>query len=322
VRRLPILSVSGLPPSPMDAVFLGRVGYDLISEEPHVALKDVRRFSRYLGGSSANQAVGLARLGKHVGMVSAVSSDAFGDFLVEFLQREGVETRSVHRLDGYLTSLSITEVSPPDNFPQIFYRKDPVDVQLRVSEADLAYIERARLFATNGTSLCGSPSRESALTAMERAHRAGATVVFDVDYRAMSWPEIQEAGAMARSALPHVDVLIGNEIEVCLVAGVGDAREAVEMLRERVPTVVCKLGAAGVRMVNAQEDHTLAPVTVEVVSTIGAGDGFAAGFLYALSEGKPPLDCLRYGNTAAAIVVSRLSCSEAMPTLAEVEALL
>jgi 5-dehydro-2-deoxygluconokinase len=306
----------------VDAVFLGRVGYDLISEEPHVPLKDVRRFSRYLGGSSANQAVGLARLGKHVGMVAAVSSDPLGDFLVDYLQREGVETRSIHRVDGYLTSLCLTEVSPPDHFPQVFYRNDPVDVQLRATEDDFAYVERARLFATNGTSLCGSPSRESTMAALERAHRAGAKVVLDIDYRAMSWPEISQAGVMARAALPFVDVLIGNEIEVCLVAGGGLPRDAVEVLRQRVPTIVCKLGAAGVRMVTPTEDHTLAPVPVEVVSTIGAGDGFAAGFLYALCEGKPPLDCLRYGNAAAAIVVSRLSCSEAMPTLAEVEALL
>ncbi len=306
----------------MDAVFLGRVGYDLISEEPQVALKDVRRFSRYLGGSSANQAVGLARLGKRVGMVAAVSSDAIGDFLLEFLQREGVETSSIQRVGGYLTSLSMTEVSPPDHFPQVFYRDNPVDVQLRASEADLAYVEGAKLFATNGTSLCGSPSRESTMAALERAHRAGATVVLDVDYRAMSWPEITQAGVMARGALPYVDVLIGNEIEMSLVAGGGLPRDAVEQLRQRVPTVVCKMGAGGVRMVTAQEDHTVAPLKVKVVSTIGAGDGFAAGFLYALSEGKPPLDCLRYGNAAAAIVVSRLSCSEAMPTLAEVEALL
>ena len=109
----------------MDAVFLGRIGYDLYSEEPHVPLKDVRRFSRYLGGSSANQAVGLARLGLRVGIVAAVSRDAVGDFLVEFLNREHVDTRHVQRVEGYPSSLCLTEVSPPDRFPQVFYRQQP-----------------------------------------------------------------------------------------------------------------------------------------------------------------------------------------------------
>jgi 5-dehydro-2-deoxygluconokinase len=306
----------------VDAVFLGRIGYDLISEEPHVPLKDVRRFSRYLGGSSANQAVGLARLGMSVGMVAAVSRDEIGDFLTKFLEEERVETRHVQRVEGFPTSLSLTEVSPPDRFPQIFYRRDAADIQLRTTPADLAYISHARLFATNGTSLCASPSRESTLAALERARQADCTVVFDVDYRAMSWSSAEQAGQFARLALPFVDVLIGNEPEMSLLAGTEGPEAAVEQLRTRVPTVVCKLGAAGVRLVSGNEEHTMPPVPVEVVSTIGAGDGFAAGFLYALLAGKGWRDCLRYGNATAAVVVSRLSCSEAMPRIGEVEKLL
>jgi 5-dehydro-2-deoxygluconokinase len=306
----------------MDAVFLGRVGYDLISEEPGVPLKDVRRFSRYLGGSSANQAVGLARLGKRVGMIAAVSRDAIGDFLIEFLEREGVETRHIQRVAGHESSLSITEVSPPDRFPQVFYRKDPADAQLRLTPAALNYLDHARLFATNGTSLCASPSRESTLEALERARKAGATVVFDIDYRAMSWPSAATAGQFARLTLPYLEVIIGNEPELCLTAGKDDPEAAVNFLRDRVRTVVHKLGAAGVRLVNEQGDWTLAPLPVQVVSTIGAGDGFAAGFLYAVLAEKSWPECLRYGNAAAAIVVSRLSCSEAMPALAELESVL
>jgi 5-dehydro-2-deoxygluconokinase len=64
------------------------------------------------------------------------------------------------------------------------------------------------------------------------------------------------------------------------------------------------------------------PIVVPVASTIGAGDGFASGFLSALLDGRPLEDCLRYGNAAAAVVVSRVSCSDAMPYPHEVEALL
>jgi len=306
----------------MDAVLLGRIGYDLFSEEPGVPLKDVRHFSRYLGGSSANMAVGLARLGMRVGMVAAVSRDAVGDFLVEFLGREGVDTRHVERVEGYQSSLCLTEVNPPDRFPQVFYRKEAADTQLRVRLEALNYVAEARMFVTNGTSLCASPSRESTYAALERARRARATVVFDVDYRAMSWESPEQAGEYARLALPSVDILIGNEPELCLVAGAKNSEEAVERLRGRVPTLVCKLGDQGVRLVSGEEDHTLSPVPVQVASTIGAGDGFAAGFLYAVLRGMGWRDCLRYGNAAAAIVVSRLSCSEAMPTLEELERML
>src|SRR5438067_6062199 len=158
---------------PMEVAILGRIGYDLYSEEPHVPLPQVRRFSRYLGGSSANMAVGLSRLGAHTGMVSCLGDDSLSLFLMDFLQAEKVETSHVKTAPGFLPSLCLTEVSPPDRFPQVFYRRDAVDTMLDVTGEDLDYVASARMFVTNGTSLCGSPSRESAYRALERARQAG-----------------------------------------------------------------------------------------------------------------------------------------------------
>jgi 5-dehydro-2-deoxygluconokinase len=303
----------------MDVIILGRIGYDFYSEEPHVPLPQVRRFSRYLGGSSANMAVGLARLGARAGIVGCLGSDALSRFLIEFLKQENVDTSHVQIAPGYLPSLAITEVSPPDSFPQVFYRKDPADTRLDTTAADLDYVATGRMFVTNGTSLCASPSRESTYRALERAKEAGCRVVFDVDYRAMSWRSPEEAGLAVRLALPFVDILIGNQLELTLVAGVSDLDSATERLRRRVPVLVSKLGESGTRVWTGDDSVFLPPYAVDVVTTIGAGDGFASGFLYAIIQDKPLAECLHYGNAAAAIVVSRLSCSEAMPTLAEVE---
>jgi 5-dehydro-2-deoxygluconokinase len=304
----------------IDIVVLGRIGYDLYSEEPHVPLARARKFSSYLGGSSANMAVGLARLGAGVGMVSCLGTDAISEFLLEVLDAEKVETAHVKKAPGYLPSLALTEVSPPDHFPQVFYRRDPVDTMLDIDAADLGYIASARMFITNGTSLCASPARESTYRALERAREAGCRVVFDVDYRAMSWKSPEEAGLAVRLALPFVDVLIGNEPELGLVAGTADLDDAVARLRETgIAMLVSKLGSKGTRVWTPEGPVFLKPYRVEVVSTIGAGDGFASGFLYGLLRGMPVIDCLHYGNAAAAIVVSRLSCSDAMPTPAELQ---
>lgn len=306
----------------MDAVILGRIGYDLYSEEPHVPLARVRRFSRYLGGSSANMAVGLARLGARAGIISSLGDDLLSQFLLEFLRAEQVDVSHVHIVPGYLPSLAITEVSPPDRFPQVFYRHEAVDIRLEATREDLEFAASARMFITNGTALCGSPSRESAYRALERARAAGCRVVLDVDYRAMSWSSPEQAGLAIRLALPYVDILIGNPLELRLVAGADALEEAVERLRARVPVLVSKLGPEGTRVWADRAVHFLPPYPVEVLCTIGAGDGFAAGFLYALLEGLPLGECLHWGNAAAAIVVSRLSCSEAMPRREEVERLI
>jgi len=304
----------------VDITILGRIGYDLYSEEPHVPLPQVRRFSRYLGGSSANMAVGLARLGASVGIIASLGTDSLSEFLIQFLRAEKVDTSRVQTAPGFLPSLCLTEVSPPDRFPQVFYRREPADTRLEVADEDLHYIGASRMFITNGTSLCASPSRESTYQALERAKEAGCRVVLDVDYRSMSWTKPEDAGMAVLLALPFVDVLIGNDLELKLVAGAGGLDEALTKLRKaQVPMLVSKLGDKGTRVWVGDEPVFLAPYSVPVVSTIGAGDGFASGFLFGLVRGLPVIECLHYGNAAAAVVVSRLSCSEAMPTLAEVE---
>ncbi|MCP5114678.1 MAG: hypothetical protein GY953_27940 [bacterium] len=138
----------------------------------------------------------------------------------------------------------------------------------------------------------------------------------------MSWRKPEEAGLAVRLALPWVDVLIGNDLELKLVAGKDNLDEAVRELAGRVPLLVSKLGSEGTRVWTGEESVFLAPYKVEVKTTIGAGDGFASGFLSALLRDLPLVECLHHGNASAAIVVSRLSCSEAMPTREEVERLI
>jgi 5-dehydro-2-deoxygluconokinase len=129
-----------------------------------------------------------------------------------------------------------------------------------------------------------------------------------------------EAGLAVRLALPFVDILIGNQLELMLAAGADNLEDAIAKLQKAgVPMLVSKLGELGTRVLTRNETVYLPPYVVDVATTIGAGDGFASGFLYGSLRGLPIAECLHYGNAAAAIVVSRLSCSEAMPVIEEVE---
>ncbi|HLI29592.1 MAG TPA: 5-dehydro-2-deoxygluconokinase, partial [Terriglobia bacterium] len=295
---------------------LGRIGYDLYAVELNRPLSDVEHFSRHLGGSSANIAVGLARLGLSVGMISALGKDALAAYLLRALSKESVDTRHVRLVEGYNTSLCLTEVSPPDHFPQVFYRCEPADSQVDIGEAEQAYIRQARMFVTNGTSLCFSPAREATLTALKTARESGLRTVLDIDYRSSSWSAPEEAGREARKVLPWVDVVLGNEDEWALLAGHWEthlqARVAFDL---GVKILVRKLGAKGVEAHMRDQTCSAPPLPIKVMSTVGAGDGFAAGFLYALDHDMRLEECLRYGNAAAAVVVSRISCSDAMPRL-------
>jgi 5-dehydro-2-deoxygluconokinase len=306
-----------------DVCVLGRIGYDLYALDRGRPLAEVENFTRRLGGSSANIAVGLARLGKSVAMISCVGDNALAEYLLSFLEKEGVGTEHVRRVPGHSTSLCLTEVSPPSSFRQVFYRDRPADALVDVGEAELALVRAARLFVTNGTSLCASPSREATTRALAAAREAGVGTAFDVDYRASSWPAPEAAGTAARTVFPLVDAVIGNEEECALVTGAAAAADQVRgLLGTGVRLLVRKRGDAGVEAFTAEESASAAPIPVDVGSTIGAGDGFAAGFLAARLEGRPLRECLRRGNAAAAVVVSRVSCSDAMPYLHELEQML
>ena len=310
-------------PSPLDVCVLGRIGYDLYAVEQNRPLAAVQHFSRHLGGSTANTAVGLARLGLKVGFIGCIGNDLLADYLIGFLDAEKVDTRYVRRIDGYNTSLCLSEVSPPDKFPQVFYRSNPADMQVVVGAGERSYIETAKMFITNGTSLAASPARESTIDALKTARAGGLRTVFDVDYRASSWKSRQDAGRMARSVLAFVDVILGNEEEFALLTGAEDRKTQIDSLLDAGPTVIVrKLGARGVEAHTREASASAAPFPIPVTCAIGGGDGFAAGFLYALYSGHGLAECLRYGNAAAAVVVSRVSCSDAMPRLDEVEAVL
>jgi 5-dehydro-2-deoxygluconokinase len=295
----------------------------LYAVEHHRSLAEVEHFSRYLGGSSANIAVGLARLGLRVGIISCIGKDELAAFLLGFLRKEGVDTRHVQLAEGFNTSLCLTEICPPDSFRQVFYRKDPADAHISIGPQELDYVRQARMFITNGTSLAASPAREATLLALESARIAGLRTVLDVDYRESSWPSPDEAGRHARAALRWVDVLLGNEQELSLLTGFESREDQIAFLaKSDVKLIVRKLGASGVEAHFKGQSFLLPPMPGQVVCAIGAGDAFASGFLYALDRQLPVEACLRYGNAAACIVVGRVPCSDAMPYRSEIEEML
>ena len=311
------------PTGSFDVCVLGRIGYDLYAVEKNRPLAEVEHFSRHLGGSSANMAVGLARLGLHAALISCVGKDLLADYLLDFLKQEGINTTCVRLLQGYNTSLCLSEVSPPDRFPQVFYRSNPADLQVVLGADERELIQQASMFVTNGTSLASSPARESAIEALKTARAAGLRTIFDVDYRSNSWISPQNAGQIARGVLPWTDVVLGNEDELDLLTGKDDAKAQVAAVLNAGPKLLIrKLGSKGVEAHTRNESYSSLPYPMPVTCAIGGGDGFAAGFLYALHRGRPLPECLRYGNAAAAVVVSRVSCADSMPRLEDLEPLL
>ena len=301
---------------------MGRVGVDFYPTDSG-SLVTVRHFEKYLGGSPTNVAVAAARLGERSAVITRTGPDPFGEFVHAELREFGVDDRYVTAVPDLQTPVTFCEIFPPDTFPIYFYRapKAP-DLEVYPEELDLAAIESARLFWATVSGLSVEPSRGATMTAL-RARERRAVTVLDLDYRPTFWSSPEEAREVTREALAWATVAIGNLTEVEVAVGVRDPDAAADRLLELgVTLAVVKLGPEGVLAKSADESIEVPPFDVEVVNGLGAGDGFGGAFCHGVLAGWSLTDTIRFANAAGAIVASRLSCSAAMPSREEVDALI
>jgi 5-dehydro-2-deoxygluconokinase len=311
---------------PADEVLtMGRIGVDLYPQQIGVSLREVRTFAKFLGGSPTNVAVAAARYGRRSAVITRTGDDPFGAFIHDALRGFGVDDRYVTAVPGLPTPVTFCEIFPPDDFPLYFYRypKAP-DLEIRAGDLDPAAIAAADVFWVTGTGLCAEPSRSATLAALRARGRAGATVL-DLDYRPMFWASREEARHWVRQALPYATVAVGNQDECETAVGERDPQRAVAALHAAgVDLAVVKRGPEGVLASRRStgEVAEVAPLAVDVVNGLGAGDAFGGALCHGLLAGWELAAAMRFANAAGAVVASRLACADAMPTEAEVRELM
>lgn len=322
-----------MPPAPTyDLVTMGRSSIDLYANDVGAPFVDIKSFAAYVGGSPTNIAVGARRLGLKTAVLTAVGEDPVGDFVLKFLRDEGVETQFIPRKPGHRTSAVVLGIEPPDKFPLVYYRDNCADIELTIDDVLAAPVHDCRVFEFSGTGLSKEPSRSANFFAAEQARAAGAVTVLDLDFRPNQWHDTRAFGVVVRAVLPLVDIVLGTEDEckaVTLtdpaqvsvthsqVSGArvaGDVQAAVEAMQRRGPkVVVVKRGEQGASVFEAgRRPQDVPGFPVQVYNLLGAGDAFAAGFIYGLVKGWDYYRAARMGNAGGAIVVTRHGCANFM----------
>lgn len=315
-----------------DLITMGRSGLDLYANDVGAPFVEIKSFAAYVGGSPTNIAVGARRLGLKVALLTAVGPDPVGDFILHFLEQEGVETRYIPRKVGRRTSAVVLGIEPPDRFPLVFYRDNCADIELNIDDVLATPIAESRFLEISGTGLSKEPSRSATLFAIEQARAAGTRVVLDIDFRADQWHDLRAFGVVVRSALPLVDIAIGTEEEINAAmlrdpAQIeishsqisapkisGDTEANIRSLLTLGPEVlVVKRGARGATVNLLSGELIEVPgFPVEIYNILGAGDAFASGFLYGMVKGWDWYKACRMGNACGAIVVTRHGCANFM----------
>ena len=305
-------------------VIVGRAGVDLFVDAEDTSLEEAELFRSGLGGSSANIAAGLCKLGMQSALVTCVSDDAIGRLALRQLEKYKVDAQYVRTVGGeYRNSLAVYE-SRWDSFQNVIYRNGAADFQMSVEDVDAVDLSPYGALVTAGTVFAAEPSRSASFHAFERARAARLPVVFDIDYRPYSWPSPEVASDVLSRAGAMSDVIVGNDEEFGFMAGgiekgLAKARDLAE---EGVAIVIYKMGEKGAITFAGGEEVRTGVFPVEAIKPVGAGDTFMAGFLAALAEGRPLKEAVTRGSAAAAIVVTRPGCAPAMPTTQELDTFL
>jgi 5-dehydro-2-deoxygluconokinase len=328
-----------------DVLAMGRSSIDLYANEIGAPFTEVKSFSAYVGGSPTNICVGARRLGLRTALLTAVGDDPVGDFVLNFLDGEGIAVEFSPRKAGRRTSAFMLAIQPPDKFSIVPYRDNCADLELTMDDVRAAPVAASRALLVTGSGLSRQPSRDATMFAAEQARACGNRVVLDLDVRAELWPDMRAYAERIRSILPLTDVVIGTIEEVAAAVTrdgeTGDetahttataARRTTtesqgsfggaldEGVRELLAAgssaeaVVVKRGAQSTLVfTRAGERIEAATFPVEVLNVLGAGDAFAGGFLYGYLRGWDWRRAARMGNACGAIVVTRHGCANFMP---------
>lgn len=309
-----------------DIICVGRVAVDFNPVDMNQPLEKSTTFKKYLGGSPANIAVGMARLGKKAGFIGKVSNDQMGRFVTGFFEKEGIDTSQLAiAADGEFIGLTFTEILSPVQSSILMNRNFAADLSLNPNDVSEEYIKNTKILLLSGTALAASPSREATLLALEYAKKHNIPVVFDLDYRSYTWKYKEEISLYYSIVARRSDILLGSREEFDLMESTlfseknDDRATADYWLSCGNKIVVIKHGKDGsTAYTNDGQSYTIKPFPVKSLKGFGGGDGYASAFLCGLLENWDMIDCLEFGSASAAMLVASHACSEDMPAFEDV----
>jgi len=255
-----------------------------------------------LGSSSAIVAHNLASLGSHVGFISCIGNDQFGQMALERLSAAGVDVSKVVQISGSVKT-GLTVLLQRNGWRNILTYPGTI-FDLKLEHLDFDYLTSSRHFHFSSFYLQRGLQAQ-VVELFKQLRSKGLTISLDCnDDPDDKWMGLEEV-------LPYVDVFLPNERELKRIAGTENVEAAIDRLAAIVPLLVVKLGSEGAMAQAGKERVTSPAVKVDLVDPVGAGDSFDAGFLHEFLRGSDLTTCLRSGNLAGALSVTRPGGTEA-----------
>jgi ribokinase len=302
--------------SRFDVVGFGALNVDKLFKVNKLAKAEQERviedYAEACGGSAANTAVGLARLGCKVGFIGKVGCDREGDLLIQDFCKEGINTGGVVRAEQGKSGSVLGFVDKKG--ARALYINSGVNDTITIDEVNARYASQARFLHL--TSFVGD---ESFQTQKKLLDAISNSTQISFDPGALY---ARKGFASLEPIIRKAYVLMPNAIELTLLTGEIDYCKGADLMVGRgVKIVAVKLGGDGCYVTDGRERHLIEPFKVKVVDTTGAGDAFCAGFLYGLVNGKSLFECGRLGNFVASRCVMKMGARAGLPLAKDLELL-
>ncbi|WP_211747526.1 sugar kinase [Paenibacillus sp. Marseille-Q4541] len=274
------------------------------------------------GGAESNVAIGLARLGHQSGWCGRLGNDPLGQMILKAIRGEGVDVSRAKLRDGMSTGLMIRENMPAKSSVH-YYRKLSAASYMTPDELDPDYIAGARILHITGiTAAISSSSLQTVQRAIQIAKDSGVKVSFDPNLRMKLW-SLEEARPVLLSLAEQADYFLPGLDELKLLYDEESTERIFGKLSKLQAVSIVKGGPNLTYVLYEGKVHQVPYVKADqVLDTVGAGDGFCAGFLSGLLQGKDPVEATRLGSLTGSMVIQAVGDWEALPTYSQVEAAL
>ena len=306
-----------------DVALFGEAMLLLVADRPG-PLEDAQSFHKRTAGAETNVAIGLSRLGLKVGWASRLGTDSMGRYLIATMKSEGIDCAHVicdaSQRTGFQFKGRVTDGSDP---PVEYHRKGSAASRMSADDIDVDWLRSARhLHATGVFAAISATTLPAAIKTMDTMREAGRTISFDPNLRPTLWPSTDAMRTAINDLASRADWVLPGIEEGLLLTG-ESTPEGIAAFYRRLGAklVVVKLGAEGAYYdSDTAGTGRVAGFPVEkVIDTVGAGDGFAAGVVSALLEGRSVSDAVRRGSWIGARAVQVLGDTEGLPTRAQLE---
>lgn len=308
-----------------EVMTIGEPMVNLIADSDQTYM-EARTLPTQMAGAEFNVAIGVRRQGHTVSYVTTLGNDWQGDMIVDYMTNAGIDTANIRRSNEAATGSQLKVVLPDGDPKVIYFRKGSAASRTTPDIVDGIDFSGLKILHVSGVFAALAENTYETIERLVNAARVhGALVTFDPNPRPTLWPSEEEMIAATNKLAAKCDVFMPGLSEGQMFSGREDARDVADFYLDMgVKQVIIKLGASGSALFSRNADgervETVVPsFVVDVVDTVGAGDGFASGAITALLEDLPAERLLERANAVGAIQVTNVSDSEGLPTREQLE---